>query len=114
MKRTDTRPLTVNGQSWEYKIGRNTVAIYDPEGNRYFVKFTELQASESPKINPALILSHILTKILKDFKPRKCSACHMKKEDVVLRINPYAAELNDDNTKHFICNDCVTQMAEEI
>ena len=24
MKRNDTRPLTVNGQPWEYKIGRNT------------------------------------------------------------------------------------------
>ena len=118
MIRKDTRPLTVNGNQWEYKIGRKCVAIYDPEGNRYFPRFTEMTNADSPSVNPALILNHIQEKILKPkfiaVGMNKCYSCNKKKKDVILRINPFNAEIHSDYTKHFMCKDCSDRAAEEI
>lgn len=120
MNRKDTRPLTVNGTPWEYKIGRNTVAIYNPEGKPYYVKFTDIHSQTTIDnglgyLNPATILNHILTKILGENPIYKaCSRCHNVKADVYLRTNPFMAEIYDDYTKHFYCNDCVNDLAEEI
>ena len=120
MNRKDTRPLTVNGTPWEYKIGRNTVAIYDPHGERYFPKFTEIvgeKAFEKKqfKLNPATILNYILTKILGDNpKHYKCVHCNIVKADVYLRPNPFALEIHEDYTPYYFCNDCVDILAEEI
>lgn len=116
MKRKDTRPLTVNGQPWEYKIGRNTVAIYDPEGKRYFPRFTEIMGEklENGNLNPAAIANHIKVKILASQELNKCKSCGKKKEDVYLRYNPLAAEVYENYDKVFLCNDCVDALAEEI
>lgn len=120
MRRTDTRPLTVNGQPWEYKIGRNTVAIYDTQGKPYYAKFTEIVGEKAVErkdfyLNPATILNHILTKILGDNPVHhKCVCCHTVKADVYLRPNPYQAEIHEDYTPHFYCNSCVDALAEEI
>jgi hypothetical protein len=120
MKRKDTRPLTVNGQPWEYKIGRNTVAIYDTEGKRYFPRFTEMYSQKNidagqSYLNPATILNYILTNILGD-KPihHRCVCCRRIKSDVYLRPNPFKAEIYDDYTPHYFCNNCVADLAEEI
>lgn len=118
MKRKDTRSLTVNGQEWEYKIGRKCVAIYDPEDTRYFPRFREMTNADSPSVNPALILNYIQEKILKpkliEFGFNQCKFCHKKKEDVVLRFDPYACEINDDHSRHFMCKKCYDTSAEEI
>lgn len=120
MIRKDTRPITVNGQPWEYKIGRNTVAIYDTQGKPYYAKFTEIVdeksvAEKSFYLNPAVILNHILSKILGgEAVYKKCYACLTVKPDVYLRTNPFAAEIHEDYTKHYICNDCCASLAEEI
>lgn len=120
MNRKDTRPLTVNGTPWEYKIGRNTVAIYDPEGKPYYVKFTDIHSQKTIDnglgyLNPATILNHILTKILGD-NPihHRCISCNTPKKDVYLRPNPFDAEIHEDYTPHYFCNDCVNRLAEEI
>lgn len=115
MKRKDTRPLTVNGQPWEYKIGRNTVAIYDTEGNRYFPKFTDIVGEKSFYLNPATILDYILTKIIGgEPKHKRCVSCNTVKADVYLRPNPFNAEIHEDYTPHYFCNSCVDSLAEEI
>lgn len=67
-QRNDTRTLIVHGNQWEYKIGRNTVAIYDPEGNRYFPKFTEIMGDRSlpnysPHMNPAKVIESMIHKL---------------------------------------------------
>jgi hypothetical protein len=120
MKRKDTRPLNVNGTPWEYKIGRNTVAIYDTEGKQYYVKFTDIHSQKTIDnglgyLNPAVIHNYILTKILSENrKHRKCFMCNTIKPDVYLRTSPLSVELNDDYTKHYYCNSCVADLAEEI
>jgi len=120
MKRKDTRHLNVNGQPWEYKIGRNTVAIYDTEGKRYFPKFTDIVGTKAVEeksfyLNPATILNHILTKIIGE-NPihQRCICCKSVKADVYLRANPFDAEINQDYTPHYYCNSCVDDIAEEI
>ena len=116
MKRKDTRPLTVNGQPWEYKIGRNTVAIYDTEGKRYFPKFTEIMGKtlDNGNLNPAAIINYIKVKILDSQELNRCSCCSRKKEDVYLRYNPLASEVYGNNDKQFLCNDCTCGLEEEI
>jgi len=135
MNRNDTRPITILGNTWEYKIGRNTVAIYDPEGNRYFPKFTDIVPTpklsantimfekmigrsnpigQFTQLNPAVIQNYILKNIIESTESRKCSFCNRKKADVILRVNPFAAEINQDYTKHFMCNECSANAAEEI
>ena len=120
MRRNDTRPLTVNGQPWEYKIGRNTVAIYDPQGKRYFPRFEEIVDEEDLKnkifqITPAMLVNHILTKIIgENPKYFKCVCCHTVKADVYLRPNPYKVEIHDDDTPDNYCNSCIADLEEEI
>lgn len=129
MKRNDTRALTVKGQPWEYKIGRNTVAIYDPEGNRFFPKFYEVGQKTNNRydpnrdeyvsnylLNPAIIVNYIETKILGIEVPsnKKCIHCQMVKADVYLNVNPFAAEIHEDYTKHYLCNACCNELAGEI
>lgn len=120
MKRNDTRPLTINNQEWEYKIGKNTVAIYSPEGERHFPKFTDIVGEEAVlkkhfRLNPAEILNFILISILKE-KPQhfRCSCCHSIKSDVTLRVDPFAVEIHENYTKHFMCNTCEANLAGDI
>lgn len=120
MKRNDTRPLTVNGQIWEYKIGRNTVAIHAIDGKRYFPKFTDIVGEKAVErkefyLNPATILNYILTKIIGGEQiHHRCVSCNTVKADVYLRPNPFEAEIYEDYTPHYFCNDCVNDLAEEI
>jgi len=120
MKRKDTRPLTVNGQPWEYKIGRNTVAIYDTQGKPYYAKFTDIVGEKAVEknsfyLNPATILDYILTKILGgEPKHKRCVRCSLVKADVHLQVNPFAVEIHEDYTPHYFCNECVADLAEEI
>jgi hypothetical protein len=120
MERKDTRPLTVNGQPWEYKIGRNTVAIYDTEGNRYFPKFTDIVGEQAVNdklfyLNPAVILDYILTKIIgEEPKHKICYCCKIAKADVHLQVNPYQAEIEGDYSKHYLCNECYGDLSDEI
>lgn len=120
MNRKDTRPLAVNGTPWEYKIGRNTVAVYDPGGKPYYIKFTDIHTQEEIDkgrgyLNPATILDYILTKILNDTSiHNRCVSCKTVKVDVFLRNNPFNAEIYGDFTKHYLCNDCVAQLTEDI
>lgn len=119
MKRNDTRPLTVNNQEWEYKIGKNTVAIYSPEGERHFPKFTDIVGEKAVlekdfRLNPAQIKEHILTNILNDQPKRFCKFCHKNKESVRLRYDPFAAEINSDYNKIFLCDTCAADRADEI
>jgi len=116
MNRKDTRPLTINGQQWEYKIGRNTVAIYDSEGKRFFPKFTDIigEKLNDGNLNPAAIINYIKIKILSSRELNKCKCCGYKKEDVILRYNPFAAEIHEDYNKEFLCNNCTANLADEI
>ncbi len=118
-QRNDTRPLTVLGNTWEYKIGRNTVAIYDPEGNRYFPSFDDIldgpsEFRPSRNLNPAVILNYILDVIIKSREPKTCSFCHQKKDGVILQFNPFAAEIDCDYTKHLMCGSCYDNASDEI
>lgn len=120
MKRKDTRPLTVNGQLWEYKIGRNTVAIYDPEGKRYFPRFEDIHSQKvidagQGYLNPATILNHILVKILGgEPKHHRCNYCKIPKADVTFRCDPFDAEIHENYTKHYICDECIAFREDEI
>jgi len=113
-KRSGTRYLTVNNTSWEYRIGKNTVAITDPEDKRYYPRFSDIHKNNGEgNLNPAEILNYILTEILGD-NPihQRCTRCHTVKADVYLRRNPYKVEVHDNDEKHYFCNDCVASLAE--
>lgn len=125
MQRKDTRPLTVLGNTWEYKIGRKTVAIYSPKGERYFPKIIDIVGEKSMihtdilnrktyQINPALILDYIYKKILDTEVQHTCKSCGKKKPDVILRVNPFNAEIHMDYSKHYLCNNCCNVLKEEI
>jgi len=119
MIRNDTRPLSVNGNIWEYKIGRNTVAIYAPDGERYFPKFTDIVGEKAVKdksfyLNPAELLNYIYKNIVPNMGKHMCKYCRRKKNDVILRVNPFDSEINDDDTKHYICNSCYGDLSDEI
>lgn len=128
--RNDTRSLFVKEQPWEYKIGRRTTIIYDPEGRRFIVENENIDGGRKGRkyngpldeyqdtygLGPAAIVNYIETKIMGVEVPshRKCENCKQVKTDVYLQVNPYASEINGDDTKHYLCNDCVSNMAEEI
>lgn len=124
MSRNDTRVLHIFGQEWEYKIGRNTVAIYDSEGNRYFPKFEEILGegdlheklrNKMIQITPHMVKDYITVTILKSTPTlRQCSRCKEKKEDVKMTYNPYGVEICGDYTKSLYCDDCIDDLAEEI
>jgi hypothetical protein len=129
-ERTDTRYLEVQGQPWEFKIGRRFVAIYGPENQRFYVEHEDIDGGgkgrkydsrldgykDTYSIGPAAIRNYIETKILGVEIPshRKCIRCKEIKADVYMRPNPYAAEIEDNYTKHNYCNDCVSELAEDI
>ena len=119
MNRKDTRPLTVNDAGWEYKIGRNTVAIYSPNNQRFFPKFWEIVGNENYEkknytLNPSVIADYIKKEILKDLSMDTCKYCNKKSADVVLRCNPLNAEIYGIYDKHLICDECDAAIAEEI
>lgn len=119
MIRNDTRPLTVNGQPWEYKIGRNTVAIYHPDGQRFFPKFTDIVGEEnvadkSFQLNPAVILNYIYKNITPNLFKHRCKYCDRRSNDVRLRVNPFDSEIHDNHTKHYICESCYEDLEQEI
>jgi len=122
MNRTDTRSVFVYGNEWEYKIGRTALSLYGPEGEKYHRKFTEVFNRKvitiQPQITPAFIVAYIQNVILPEKfgvnKMNTCEHCKKQKPDVILRVNPYAAEINEDFTKHYLCVDCSANLAEEI
>lgn len=122
MKRNDTRSVFVYGNLWEYKVGRTAVSFYGPEGEKFHKTFNEIFQQEKiashPQITPSFIGAYIKNVILADrFENQKmniCEHCNKRKPDVILRKNPYAAEINEDYTKHYLCNDCSDLLADEI
>lgn len=46
--------------------------------------------------------------------PQKCSCCGRKNVKLTFRTDPYSVEICDDNSKRWICDDCVAQRAEDI
>jgi hypothetical protein len=120
MVRKDTRLLHVFGQEWEYKIGRNTVAIYDSEGNRYFPTFSDICGERNVEkgnftLNPQMIKNHIEVVILKSTPTaRKCQCCNTVKMDVRMRCNPFNVEIYGNYDKHLYCDDCISDLADEI
>jgi hypothetical protein len=119
MKRKDTRPLTVNGVIWEYKIGRNTVAIYAPDGKRFFPKFTDIVGEKAVKendfqLNPAVLLNYIYKNITPNMQKHMCKHCSRRRNDVVLRVNPFDAEIYNKENKEYICNECYDDLCNEI
>jgi hypothetical protein len=129
-ERKDTRYLEVQGQPWEFKIGRRFVAIYGPEKQRFYVEHENIDGGKHGRkyngpldeykdtysIGPAAIRNHIETKILGVEIPshKKCCKCKEIKADVYMRPNPFAAEINDDYTKYNLCNECCCELAEDI
>lgn len=120
MLRKDTRSLTINGHTWEYKIGKNTVAIYEPDGKtRHFPKFTDIVgekdvSSGNYQLNPAVIQNYIYTQIVPNKQLHKCISCNRRKPDVALVQNPFAAEINEDYSLHYLCNSCCADLRDEI
>lgn len=119
-KRKDTRPLTVNGEQWEYKIGNRCIAIHAPDGKRYFPRidsfFSEATIEyRNHRITPSFILNHILVDILK-LPPlhHKCNYCGDVGADVEFRSDPFNLEIHDDRSQHYLCKRCVAHREEEI
>lgn len=46
-------------------------------------------------------------------KQKKCEYCGSTK-NVSYDINPYDDDINGDDTKHWICDDCFKDMADDI
>ena len=45
---------------------------------------------------------------------RRCSCCHELKHDTISRINPYAHEMYDDETKYPLCDECTDALRWDI
>jgi hypothetical protein len=43
-----------------------------------------------------------------------CSFCHEDKPDTVVRIDPFAAEINDERIELPICDDCYSERCDAI
>jgi len=117
-----TRSLTVNGNEWEYKIGRNTIVVYDSNSKRYFINFSDIVGDiekhiyhrKHQQLNPANILNYIYKNIEKNIKSNLCSSCRRRKPDVKLQVNPFEAEINQIYSKHFLCDRCIDTLNDEI
>lgn len=116
MKRKDTREIHILGKSWEFKIGKNTVAIYNPDNERYFPKFEDIISnSRKPYISPAMIGDYILTKILGHKSQHgRCDYCNVVTSNVSERCDPFNLEIYDDNTQYYICNECFSDREGDI
>ncbi len=119
-KRKDTRPLTVNGELWEYKIGRKCIAIHQSDGKRHFPRIIEMVGksayeNRSYQLNPAFILNYIKVKILNEKGVHnRCSCCGKVAKDVSLTCNPFNAEIYDDYSNHYYCQRCVVEISWDI
>jgi hypothetical protein len=120
MIRKDTRKLTIDNINWEYKIGKKCVAIYNPDGNRYFPRIEEIVGKKSFErknyaLNPGILVYYIQKEILK-VSPTifKCQYCGNPHSSVVLRNNPFQAEIYEDYSNHLICNSCYENLCDEI
>jgi hypothetical protein len=119
MKRNDTRPLSVNNNIWEYKIGRNTVAIYATDGKRYFPKFEDIVGIDAVKnkdfqLNPAVISNYIYKNIISRIFKHVCYYCNRSRNDVKLKTDPFDAEIYDRESKHYMCDSCYSDRRDEI
>jgi len=47
-------------------------------------------------------------------KPYFCSRCMKQDKTVKFTTNPYKAEIEGDDTKHFLCEACIDFLQDEI
>ena len=120
MLRKDTRKLTIDNINWEYKIGKKCVAIYSPKGERFFPRIEDIVGrksfeSKTYALNPGLLVYYIQKEILKAPSTiLRCQFCNKIHSSVVLRTNPFQAEIYDDYAKHLICDICYENLSDEI
>lgn len=116
MKRNDTRSIHVFGREWEYKIGKKCVAIYSPDDERYYPRYSEVTGTvDTANLNPQVIKNYIEVTILKsEVKLRVCSRCRRKRSDVSLRVNPLGVEIYDNYDKKLYCDECIDNLSDEI
>jgi hypothetical protein len=119
MKRNDTRPLHVNDQCWEYKIGKKHVAIYDDQNNRHYPTIEQIVGKEDFKhknfqLNPAIIKAYIYNHIIPNDQPHICHWCREKSTRVKLRYDPFDAEINETNIQRYMCPDCRDDREQEV
>lgn len=111
------KTLNVYNNIWQYKVGRKTITLFDPENKKYFID-NETLFSSFNWITEESIICYIKTDILKkewEINGMKiCSVCNLKDSSVILQVNPYAAEINGDNKKHLLCYNCCCDLQEEI
>ena len=43
-----------------------------------------------------------------------CFRCEQRKKDVRLRIDPYDKEINDEENKKLICDECEAELIQDI
>ena len=44
----------------------------------------------------------------------KCKYCKKSKDDVSLRVNPYYAEIHNEEIEEYMCDDCYNDVAMDI
>jgi hypothetical protein len=66
------------------------------------------------QLNPAMIFEYIKTVIIGSKAMNKCSSCNKFKPDVTLRVNPLNAKIYQNYGKHYLCNSCEADIADEI
>lgn len=47
-------------------------------------------------------------------KADPCEYCGKEKDDVSFREDPYNSDVNEDHTKHWICDSCHQERADDI
>lgn len=47
-------------------------------------------------------------------RKHKCECCGYVGEDVVKSINPYDSEIYGDDSLHWLCPDCIDDLAQDI
>lgn len=45
---------------------------------------------------------------------RKCYRCKTTTEKLIFSNNPYESEINNDYSKHYFCQSCLSALADEI
>lgn len=106
----------VHENMWEFTLGRTHVSLFGPEGEVIHVENNLI--SPIPEISEAVIKNYIENVILKErFESEgmlTCEYCDKKKPDVIMRPDPYKYEINEDETEHLMCNECVDDSKENI